>query len=918
MASLQVQFPQSKAIPLFETVPFSHPSRRPVLGDRSANRARRRNLTDNNHSGPARDIATPDHSLMDYSNDHLVSSYPPHNKLWPPPAKRTPETTISNPSADNTNHLPADPTQLRSKRQDTTAAHRLSMLRRITISPLPDNTHLSPPTKGPAKLEHSPQDSAAVASTRPLYLALNEALSRPLEQQKGNAKSQKLVQASPMLAVQESSPESGESPQRTSPVISRSVRAVPLSGFDVRLTRELPSVASDLSSLFTDESRFSGDTSMSGPAEQLFRSLSVEDREHRQHFRHLSPHPSSDPAKQDQLTKVETKSSKARPTTWKQTLSEGGYQALLVEYDLFEMHRQEVIWELCRSEEEFNQILRSMLGLFVQPLRAENGTEWIPGLDSRIARLFDWLDDIAQLHAELLAIMEGCRANQLPIVIQIGESLRPIVSRLEIYQPYVVRVDEVSAMIEDMMLDPLSDFGEFVRIQCASPDCPSSLPELLHRPIERLKKYPAYFKQIFSLTSRRHPDHLSMFSLLHGTEMMIRVLQGVKKREEEYEAIRSLADYLQGMPLDFVLPTRERHLIGQGPLLRVHLDSEAEDWGHMPEIDYTPVANAPSFDGRFTNQLSPKSSTTSSLARHPSSRSALRNQDGRYPSINPQEQELSPSITHRAQDRLNIPQPWSPSDNQHSTEVEQPEWIYAFIFTDLVILSRHEKYVDAHGNQSQKFHILPGVGVSRVIGFREIAHAAHDHLIGLELLPLQSHNDKQIQPVPVYLSLAERNSGRMALAPHHVLSEARKQWSEAFSRCFVYTMRSLSFPATYDSRSTKASGIPTSIMTVLTSDKPLPKSPSAQLLDHDLPPVEQERQERDWWSARFQQVLEELSTGTELDHLGTEMQNVFTRQDGEQGEKRGQDVWTPAAGLTDSAEVMRKDSVKAKFLNLKS
>jgi len=53
-------------------------------------------------------------------------------------------------------------------------------------------------------------------------------------------------------------------------------------------------------------------------------------------------------------------------------------------------------------------------------------------------------------------------------------------------------------------------------------------------------------------------------------------------------------------------------------------------------------------------------------------------------------------------------------------------------------------------------------------------------------------------------------------------------------------------------------------LSVLSSDRSLPKSPSAQLLDPDLEPAEQERQEREWWSARFQQVLEELSTRTEL------------------------------------------------------
>lgn len=152
-----------------------------------------------------------------------------------------------------------------------------------------------------------------------------------------------------------------------------------------------------------------------------------------------------------------------------------------------------------------------------------------------------------------------------------------------------------------------------------------------------------------------------------------------------------------------------------------------------------------------------------------------------------------------------------------------------------------------------------------------------DHLIAVELLPLHHPGPSPSWPraFPVYLSLAERVAGRMSLAPSDVLQAARKRWSDAFSRCYVYTMRSLAFPASYDFRSRQSNdgqplaGAPDSILSVLSSDRSLPKSPSAQLLDPDLGPVDQERQERDWWSVRFQQVLEELSTRTELDDIPT-------------------------------------------------
>jgi hypothetical protein len=58
----------------------------------------------------------------------------------------------------------------------------------------------------------------------------------------------------------------------------------------------------------------------------------------------------------------------------------------------------------------------------------------------------------------------------------------------------VARVDGISDFIRRMMHDPESDFGEFARIQTASPECPMTLLELLQIPVERLLKYPVYFK----------------------------------------------------------------------------------------------------------------------------------------------------------------------------------------------------------------------------------------------------------------------------------------------------------------------------------------------------------------------------------------------------------------------------------------
>jgi hypothetical protein len=149
-----------------------------------------------------------------------------------------------------------------------------------------------------------------------------------------------------------------------------------------------------------------------------------------------------------------------------------------------------------------------------------------------------------------------------------------------------------------------------------------------------------------------------------------------------------------------------------------------------------------------------------------------------------------------------------------------------------------------------------------------------EHLLAVDLLPLEQDTGfHPTAPAPVYLSLAERATGRMALQPINVLQDARQQWTSAFSRCYMHTMRSLAFPASYGLRKGNnfESGQPgdhehpNSIMSVLSSGQPLPKSPSVQLQALDPDPIEQEREERSWWAARFQHVLREISSRDELE-----------------------------------------------------
>lgn len=73
-------------------------------------------------------------------------------------------------------------------------------------------------------------------------------------------------------------------------------------------------------------------------------------------------------------------------------------------------------------------------------------------------------------------------------------------------------------------------------------------------------------QRLLHATPNKHPDHLSTFSLLHSTNMIIRIMSEVKLREDEYDSVKDIASRIDNLPLSARLAKRERRLLTQGLL----------------------------------------------------------------------------------------------------------------------------------------------------------------------------------------------------------------------------------------------------------------------------------------------------------------------------------------------------------------
>jgi hypothetical protein len=186
---------------------------------------------------------------------------------------------------------------------------------------------------------------------------------------------------------------------------------------------------------------------------------------------------------------------------WRTAISDREYRHILETWGSTEVHRQQLIWELCQTETAFLDSLNVVLDLFISPLMDESQDgRWVDGVPKTVQELFTDLDQIAHFHSEIVMAMSYNRMcekkrHKAPVVIKFADTMSAFVPRLRIYERYLVCFERVSQQIDRLSLDPADQFGSFVRMQShAAGFGAMSLTSYLLKPIQRLMKYPLFFR----------------------------------------------------------------------------------------------------------------------------------------------------------------------------------------------------------------------------------------------------------------------------------------------------------------------------------------------------------------------------------------------------------------------------------------
>ncbi|TFY68796.1 hypothetical protein EVJ58_g802 [Rhodofomes roseus] len=557
---------------------------------------------------------------------------------------------------------------------------------------------------------------------------------------------------------------------------------------------------------------------------------------------------------------------------WRSTFHIDVYDSLLARHGPMEMQRQEIVYELLQTERDFVRRLRAMTSAFIVPLRVHASKTWLPGVPTQVSRLFDWLEDILNLHTSLLRVLKNTsrawHANK--VVGEVASSLLPLIPRLEVHQPYLVRVDEVRGLVVMWAQDKHSQFGEYIRLSEEEGLCDGwSLEQCLQIPVHRLTTYLTMFKvghmfmyvvpnsprsaqRLLDTTHRQHPDYLATLSLLRSAQMMIHVMEEVRVREEEYDFVKAIATRILGPDAAAHLAIRERRLLYQGLL---HLSSSDA----ALKVEPQPVAPTVQVNGRPVHHSIDDEQDKAERGRRLAT--AIHDWHVKRARSESISSSASSSFSLWSHDSLtsNVT-PNTPMSDIHPPSLEATTGaVQVLVFTDMVLLVT-PSYDDQSGGT--QWQLLSGAGLSRILDVR-IDTNGRDRAVVLDLIPLD------IQELSLSLHSRAGAVVELRLELPHLRGDNEQDWFAALQRSRTTTLHSLSFapPSPEDVLQGPVGDYEQDtyhcVKSILASGLPMPKSPSMQLDEGNIQQAlhdnsEQEREERGWWSLRFHQVLREF------------------------------------------------------------
>ncbi|KAI8362126.1 Dbl homology domain-containing protein [Mortierella sp. GBAus27b] len=243
-----------------------------------------------------------------------------------------------------------------------------------------------------------------------------------------------------------------------------------------------------------------------------------------------------------------------------------------------EIRRQETIFELIYTESEYLDDLKSIHKIFVEELNVKMAESrrkkrFSPDksdvkLNERLARLLSHIKDLWNGHQSLLRSLQNKQQHGSPVVRDIGSVFESFYM-FSIYDSYFAQYTTTSRDFQ-YIANGNSELCLIMKDLLKSPSCKClSLEGIFLKPIQRLQKYPLFFKDLMNMTPTSDPDYAQLEQALNNHQRELTKIDDRIWIEEHNEMLTDLQQRIKGLPSNFSLVERHRYLILDGPVHRI-------------------------------------------------------------------------------------------------------------------------------------------------------------------------------------------------------------------------------------------------------------------------------------------------------------------------------------------------------------
>eukprot|EP01103_Thecamoeba_quadrilineata_P002324 TRINITY_DN12299_c0_g1_i1.p1 TRINITY_DN12299_c0_g1~~TRINITY_DN12299_c0_g1_i1.p1 ORF type:complete len:693 (+),score=130.01 TRINITY_DN12299_c0_g1_i1:279-2081(+) len=212
--------------------------------------------------------------------------------------------------------------------------------------------------------------------------------------------------------------------------------------------------------------------------------------------------------------------------------------------------RHFILKEILDTERVYVEDLRCTVEFFLKPLQEAKTLD-----QPQINTIFSHIEVILRINSQLLEDLEKRlkESSSLGDAI-VGDVFQQMASYLKMYSSYCANHPTAMATLEQCM--KLKPLALFLQKQLLDPRTKEqSLHSFLIKPIQRICKYPLFFRSLISQTAKDHPDYQQLSTASGKIEEVVLYINEAKRLAEQLSKIYELQSSISGIK-DLVAPSR--------------------------------------------------------------------------------------------------------------------------------------------------------------------------------------------------------------------------------------------------------------------------------------------------------------------------------------------------------------------------